>query len=224
MNDSDLRVFRSPESQPKFNPTNCGAVAGQLLGLVTPKTADEMTQLKQGGILSDWISYISKTLEQPVTYFQEDITSFQSFFMKYLFPGFATIVVTVPIENYGHSFIVAKSADNRLVILDPQLRTGYFDISQYFTKVLPSHRRFLVFIRDTPRTAKQHETDYMSFLAEAVKRCNISSGEVYMDVEAPPPQDVIMSGGTSRRKRRKTKRRLIAKRTLRRMNRRRRIF
>lgn len=224
LNDADLRVFRSPQAQPAFNPTNCGAVAGQLLGLVTPKIANEMTQLEQGVFLDEWKKYVSSVLGNPVTNLPQDISKFESFFNTNLFPGFGTLVLTTsPPTNIGHYFVVAKSLDKRLVILDPQIRRGFFRFSDFLKILTPSPDTFYVLVRDSPRTTKQHENDYLAFLSKALETCNISNGEVYMDVEPSTPADVVMEGAV-RRKRRKTKRRLLAKRTLRRMNRRRRIF
>lgn len=223
LNDSDLRVFQSPKSQSLFNPKNCGAVTGQLLGLVTPKIADEMTQLQRGVFLDEWESYVSSVLGNPVRHVEQDIAEFESYFRRYLLPGFGSIVLTLPLsQQFGHYFVVAKSIDERIVILDPQIRRGYFVMNEYFSQLKPPPGKFIVLLRNAPRTATQHISDSVNFLAKALESCDISSGDVYMDVEPLPPRDVEMKLGG--RKRRKTKRRLLAKRTLRRVNRRRRIL
>ncbi len=201
---------------------NCGAVTGQLLGLVSPKTANEMTQLQQGSYLGEWVDYASKVIGSPLTIHTEPITEFTRFFTYALFPGFGTLVLTLPVnDGVGHYFVVGKSNDNRIVILDPQTRRGNLQPDEYFSQFSPPHKLFRVLFRDVPKTAKQHENDAISFLAPMMEKCNISSGEVYME-EDTPQTDVEMSAG--RRKKRKTKRRLLAKRTLRRVNRRRRVI
>lgn len=223
MNDADLRVFRSPSAQATFNPKNCAAVSGQLLGLVTPKIANEMTQLEQGVFLDEWENYVSNVIDNPVKHLEQDMTKFESFFNANLFPGFGTLVLALPFTaNYGHYFVVAKSLDKRLVILDPQLRVGYFRLTDYKTNFATPPTRFLVLLRKSPLPPNQHENDALAFLAKALETCTLSTGEVYMDIDKPP-QDVVMKG-TGHRKRRKTKRRLVTKRTLRRMNRRRRVL
>lgn len=216
LNDSDLRLFTSPESQPAFDPKNCGAVTGQLLGLVSSKVANEMTIFRQGVYPDEWINYISSTIGSKVTFKYQSISKLQSFFDKALFPGFGTILAIYPKEGSGHWFVMAKTIDNRLVALDPQVRQWYTSIESYFKTGSWVPYKFGVFYRDRIRTQPQHETDNIAFLAKAFEQCSIASG----DISQPP--DVEMEG--SSRKRRKTKRRLLAKRTLRRMNRRRRIL
>lgn len=223
LNDTDFKVFRSPQSQPPFNPRNCGAVTGQLLSLVTPKVANEMTMYKQGVQLSEWTAYVSSVLGDTVDVVELPTESFLTFFNKNLLPGFGTIALVLPETRYGHYFVVAKSLDGRLVFLDPQIRKGFFSFDEYLTIFQYKIISFNALVRSSPRTATQHISDSTNFIAKALESCNISSGEVYMNVEPPPPKDVVMEG-TGRRKRRKTKRRLVAKRTLRRVNRRRRIF
>lgn len=222
MNDADLRVFRSPLTQPSFNPKNCGAVTGQLLGLVTPNVSNQMTELSQGVFLEEWETYVSSVLDNPVKRIEQDISKFESFFNANLFPGFGTLVLTLSTISFGHYFVVAKSVDGRLVILDPQLRVGYFSFAKYKTIFPNPPTRFIVLLRNSALSASQHENDSLAFLAKALETCTLSTGEVYMDIDKPP-KDVVMEG-TGRRKRRKTKRRSLAKRTLRRVNRRRRIL
>lgn len=225
LNERDLKIFRSPKSQPPFNPRNCGAVTGQLLGLVSPTTADQMTQLKQGVYPAEWVDYINNTIGNTLDFKRYNIGAFQSFFEKNLFPGFGTILAIYP-KGFqgGHWFVMAKTLDNRLIVLDPQRRMGYYDIPAYFSSGSFTPVEFLVFLRETQRTPKQYENDSLAFLAKALETCNISSGEVYMDEDIPQSSKDVVMEGTGRRKRRKTKRRLVAKRTLRRVNRRRRIL
>jgi hypothetical protein len=216
---SELNTFRTPESQPPTNPRNCGAVSGLLLGLVTPKKANEMTELRQGVYIHQWATYVSAILEKTVTDSMKDISTFKTYFKKNLFDGFATLVLTIPKEGqFGHYFVVAKLDGDRLVILDPQIRTGYYESDNY-PLPKPPLGKFSVLLRDTPQTPSVHTSDSVNFLAAALESCTISNGEVEMEVD-PPPRDVEMTAGR-RRKRRKTKRRSLAKRTLRRMNRRR---
>jgi hypothetical protein len=212
MSDRDIRLFQSPSSQAS-NPYNCGAVTGQLLGLVTPGTANEMTILQQGMFIKEWALYVSDSLQSPVTRHEESILRFERFSTYNLFPGFATLVLSFPDGNgMGHYFVVGKTQDNRIVILDPQSRKMFTDTSTYFSSFSPPHTRFIALFRTRPRTAAQHENDAINFLARQLETCMVSS----------PGDDVQMKLGG--RKRRKTKRRSVAKRTLRRVNRRRRIL
>lgn len=212
MSDRDLKIFKTPKNQPISNPTNCGAVTAQLLGLVTPEIAEIMTQEKQGLWIPEWEHYLSEKLEQPVRAVEYPRNQLEPYLSRKLFDGFATPVLFLPEERFGHYMVVGKS--NQLVFLDAQKRFGSFSLDY------PAET-FIVFERSTARTAKQHETDYINFLTFFLAQCKIGSPDE-MDVD-PVQEDVVMEG-TGRRKRRKTKRRLLAKRTLRRMNRRRRIF
>jgi hypothetical protein len=223
LNDLDLKMFKSPETQPKFNPKNCGAVTGQLLGVVSQKASNEMTEKKLGLTTNEWTTYIQSVIGSPVQFTYEYISKFVPTFQKSLLPGFGTFVVVLPEQGIGHAFVVAKDLSGRLLFLDPQIRKGFYSINEYFSNRSLEPRRFAIIIHPNPKTAKEHDDIAIGFLANALAQCNISSGEVYMDVEPLPTSDVVMEG-TARRKRRKTKRRLVAKRTLRRMNRRRRIF
>lgn len=224
LNQRDTRLFRTPESQPTEHPINCGAVSGLLLGLITPKLANELTQLERGQTATEWETYLSASTETPIHFNIIETTRMEHFFRDNLFPGFATFVAVLPAEQYGHAVVVAKSQDNRLAILDPQWKKVYMTFQSFLDSLPFSTKTVGVFLRDAPRTPKQHETDYMGFLAKALETCNISSGEVYMDEDIPQSSKDVVMEGTGRRKRRKTKRRSLAKRTLRRVNRRRRIL
>lgn len=217
----DLRMFRTPSTQPEFNPKNCGAVTGQLLGLVTPRKAEEMTEQTQGVMIAEWIDFAKNVLHMDIGYQLHSIDTFTTIFQSQLFHGFGTLVLAIGKgETFGHYFVVAKSKDGQLAIVDPQLRKGFFNLSEYFSLIKPTPSSFYVLIRDTPKTSAQHESDYIDgFLANNLSQCLTDMDrDMDVDVEVSQPKDVEMKGG---KKRRKTKRRLIANRTLRRMHRRR---
>ena len=197
LNDRDMKVFRTPSAQPFINPVNCGAVTAQLLGLVTPETANQMTRDVEGAVADEWVLFLSRVLQTNIVAEEYNRDEFEAFFDHALFPGFATVVLLLPNDKDGHYVVVGKSQAGVLVILDPQSRIGYFNVDDVY-----SFTTFVVFNRDFPRTSYQHETDYIDFLAEIFSKCKLNGGK----------------------RRRKTKRRLIAKRTLRGMNRRRRLL
>jgi hypothetical protein len=208
LKDSDLTYFQTPASQPAINPKNCGAVTGQLLGLVNPKTANEMTILGQGVYPEEWRKYMQNILHEPISLHYYQISDIQRTFQRALFPGFGTIVGIYPESGSGHWFVIAKRLDNsELVILDPQIRRGFQSFQEYFNVGSWKPSKFGIFLRSSPKSETQHYQDGLSI---ALKQCALQ-------------EDVVMEG-TGRRKRRKTKRRLLAKRTLRRVNRRRRIL
>lgn len=222
----DLKLFQTPSNQPPNYPLNCGAVTAQLLGLVSPETANEMTFRQQGIYIQEWTAYASASFGSPVTSYIYPIASFDALFAESLLPGFATLVLTLPGvgKGLGHYFVVGKTPVGRLVILDPQVRRGFLNSTAYFQQFSPPHTSFLVLRRNTPRTGAEHENDAIGFLAKQLEQCNISSGDDEMDIDnTEPPPDIEMKLG-GRRKRRKTRRRLLAKRTLRRVNRRKRIL
>ena len=221
--DRNLTGFVTPSSQPRIAPMNCAAVSGQLLGLISPGTADEMTRLGQGRPVEEWADHASKVIGSPVTIHTQPATEFTRFFAFALFPGFATLMLSLPTQNsIGHYVVVGKRLDGNIVILDPQKRRGYVTVNEYFPRFSPPHTRFLVLFRDAPKTLQQHERDALSFSAPMMDQCKISSRTDAMDEDPPQSTDVEMKRGG--RKRRKTRRRLLAKRTLRRVNRRRRIL
>jgi hypothetical protein len=203
-----LEYFQSPESQPQINPRNCGAVTGQLLGLVGSKIANEMTMLMQGTYPAEWTNYVSTALNDNVTLNYYQIEGIGHSLKHELFPGFGTMVGIAPDEGHGHWFVVGKRLDNQaLVILDPQIRKGFLDFPSYFATGNFIPIKFAVFLRTSPKTEQQHFLDGLTF------------GSLQCSMQP----DVEMQGAR-RRKRRKTKRRLVAKRTLRRMNRLRRLL
>lgn len=221
---SDLRIFRTPSAQPELNPKNCGAVTGQLLGLVTPGMSQEMTEKEEGVMIAEWIDFAKAVLHMKIGYKIHPLDTFETVFQSQLFPGFGTLVLALGKgERFGHYFVVTKSKDGKLAIVDPQLRKGFFNASEYFSLMQPTPSSFYVLLRDSPKTPAQHESDYIDgFLANNLKEClKEIDGDMDVDVEVSQPKDAEMKGG---KKRRKTKRRLVSKRTLRRMHRSRRVL
>lgn len=198
--DDDLNMFRSPVAQPEFNPRNCGGVSGQLLGLVTPKKANQMTQSEQGIFIADWANHISSIIRTPLYSVEKSIDLFENFFMNNLFPGFATLVVTYPAEGSGHFFVIAKSIDNQLVFLDAQIRRGFRNKIEYFNKFARPPAKFQVIFHEGSIPISQHKQYSDTILRIVITDCS---------------NDVEMSGG-KRKKQRKTKRLRRSKKTLRR--------
>ena len=211
----------SPISQPEVNPMNCGAVAGQLLKLVTPEAAETMTITGKGMYITQWLKHTSELIGQQTDIITIDIRMFDDFFTKMLFPGFATFVGSYnPITNTGHFFVVGRFLNGQLVILDPQLRKGYINIVNYFKENRP-YDTLLVAIRIKDKQTSAFYDAFSQYLMKNIEStCDPNTTPYDMDVDVTPEFDVEMKVG-GKRKRRKTRRRLLAKRTLRRMNRRR---
>ncbi len=231
MTNYQLRGFTSPISQPIVNPLNCGAVTGQLLKLVTPTVANNMTILGLGKFVQEWIDHTTGLLPQPTHATDFDIRAFKALFTKMLFPGFGTFVGTYsPLTKEGHFFVVGKFLNGQLVVLDPQLRKGYLNIENYFQENRPLDTHFIV-IETKTKNSRTYYDKFSKYLLENVQgACDKKTTPYAMDEDVPPSADVEMNSSSDvemnlgGRKRRKTKRRSLAKRTLRRVNRRRRIL
>ncbi len=200
LGDRELQMFRSPAAQPAFNPRNCGAVSGQLLGLVTPEISNAMTQAEAGAYVDEWINHLSGILRKPLYSPETPIDLFQNFFTNNLFPGFATLVAAHPVIGSGHFFVVAKSSDGQIMILDPQIRYGFRNSSEYFSNFRPPIARFSIIFHEASIPIAQHIQDSISILRNGLNQCS---------------SDVEMSGG-KRKKQRKTRRVRRSKKTLRR--------
>lgn len=216
-----LRGFVSPIAQPDVNPMNCGAVAGQLLKLVTPDLANTMTMSGMGMYVSEWVQHTSGLVKKQTYGIDRDIRTFGDFFVSMLFPGFATLVGTYnPVTNTGHFFVIGRFLNGHLVILDPQLRKGYLNILNYFRENRPYDTRFVAIVMEKQQPAAFYDA-FSKYLSESVESsCDPNTKPYGMDVDVTPEFDVEMKLG-GKRKRRKTRRRLLSKRTLRRMHRRR---
>jgi hypothetical protein len=222
MTNEQLSGFTTPITQDKTNPQNCGAVTGQLLKLITPAMANHLSWLNTRSRPEEWEDHTTRLFGE-TTYFESKTFTPDTFagLFTHLFPGFGTFVVTYD-DKTGHAFAVGRFLDGTLVILDPQIRKGYFNIRNYFQEVRPNDT-FIAVIRTERTHPKSYYDDFSRYLSEnVVGRCDINTTPYMMDEDPPTSADVEMKLGG--RKRRKTKRRLLAKRTLRRVNRRRRIL
>lgn len=222
MTNDQLRGFVSPISQPTVNPQNCSAVTAQLLKLITPAMANHLTSSNVRPYTEEWANYMSRLLRENTYIETTSFTpkTFAKLFTR-LFPGFGTFVVTDD-GNTAHAFVVGRFLDGTLVILDPQIRKGYFNFERYFQDGRPGDTRITV-ISTEKVNPKSYYDNFSRYLAEnVVGVCDTQTSPYAMDEDAPLSADVEMKLGG--RKRRKTKRRSLAKHTLRRVNRRRRIL
>ena len=222
MTNEQLRGFVSPTAQPTVNPQNCSAVTAQLLKLITPAMANQLTSANVRPYTQEWADYTSQLLRDK-TYIETKSFTPRTFagLFTHLFPGFGTFVVTSD-GNTAHAFVVGRFLNGTLVILDPQIRKGYFNFERYFQDGRPRDNEISV-IRTENMKPKTYYDGFSKYLAETiVGTCDLNTSPYAMDEDAPPSADVEMKLGG--RKRRKTKRRLLAKRTLRRVNRRRRVI
>lgn len=169
---ADVAMFKNPPSQPPSYPMNCGAVSGQLLRIVSDAESELMTQRRIGTTWGEWINYINtKKPAGVIEYrtaivFNEFETSRDSIrtIEPLLFPGFATLVsVHRTTRPAGHYFVLAKDAEGRTYILDPQIRhvvqshqlQAYLELGK-----LDAH---LITIKvNPPRTAHEFRTDFRS--------------------------------------------------------------
>lgn len=220
MTNEQLQGFVTPISQPAVNPMNCTAVTAQLLKLITPAMATYLTSSDIQPYTQEWADYAS-TLLRKKTYIEGSPLTPQTFakMWAHLFPGFGTFVITSD-EQSAHAFVVGRFLDGTPVILDPQIRKGYFNFEKYFQENRPNDQ-YIQVIRTEYLNSKEYYDSFSKHLSENVDGiCETNTSPYAMDED--PPANVGMDIGG--RKRRKTKRRSIAKRTLRRVNRRRRIL
>lgn len=222
MTNDQLSGFVTPASQDKVRPQNCTAVTAQLLKLITPETANVISFANKPEFVETWRKHMQVLIADTISIESQTFTpeTFPQMF-KGLFPGFATFVVSTD-QQTSHAFVVGRFLNGKLVILDPQIRKGYFNIRKYFKEVRPMDTRILVLRTSTLREESYYD-DFTVYLERNVLGiCDTNTKPYLMDEDPPSSTDIEMKVGG--RKRRRTKRRSFAKHTLRRMNRRRRIF
>jgi hypothetical protein len=184
---TDVEYFKNPQNQPSTNPMNCGAVTAQLLGIVTPLQSEAMTSLTLGTFTSDWEGAFSRFGMMDTRGKRVAVTSYRmrnasqgiQTVERNLFRGFATPVLALRRTGVGHYFVVAKSKEDELYILDAQQRfvaRGREVIGRYIhTNQLDGD--FLVFQTDRELTPSDYISAYVSGPLAANLSYTISGGK-----------------------------------------------
>lgn len=181
LNDRDTRMFTNPPNQPANNPINCGAVTAQLLGLITPTVAEEMTARREGVMINGWVKTLNAMINpQKLTAVIEGMTiDTLTNLQNRLFPGFATFVLATRLdpatnmETIGHYFVIARTETN-IYLIDPQIRrtfTGPDQIVQYLLEEGLTGNLYSLHLQP-PLTKSEHSSLYIEhFLADNLSRC-----------------------------------------------------
>lgn len=154
----EVTYFENPKNQPDYNPMNCGAVSGQLLGFVSKQTSEIMTEKGIGMGIEEWVQEFNRVSGSQE--YSSELTTLAEV-EKDLFPGCATLVLFTRSGAVGHYCVLAKDSKNNIYILDPQARMvisrGGF--SEYFKQQLFTD--FVFVIRTAPRTEDEHFSAYI---------------------------------------------------------------
>lgn len=167
----DVTFFENPANQPQYNPMNCGAVSGQLLGLVSKRSSEIMTAEKIGMGIQEWVDEFNKISDSPV--YSHNLVTLRDIETS-LFPGFATLVLFTRLDDLGHYCVVAKDSKNEIYILDPQSRivVPSEKISEYFKE--QSFTDLVYVIRTPPRTKEEHLSAYIDeILSSQLSECRL---------------------------------------------------
>lgn len=191
-----LVTFPHPPSHIPGLSKNCATLSLQLLGLVGPMGAQEMTA-QQRAVPVIFLGRILGTLTgQPVFYEQGRNNQLIAYLNRNLFPGFSTLLtIGTEDEKTAHTLVVANTGTG-ILALDPQSRVET-DLQSYFGMV-PTYTKYIVHVY----TALSAGPDGHTYLAQTVA-ANI------------PRYQGITRGGR-RKKTRRTKRRTTKKRKSRR--------
>ena len=168
---TDVKFFENPESQPRYNPMNCGAVSGQLLGIVSKSVSEEMTKQRIGVALDEWVNELNKLAGSQI--YRKEPASLQTI-RNSLFPGFATLALFTRIDNIGHYAVIAVGKDNNLYILDPQIRKVFKndEITQYIQEGNLDGPIYI--LRTPPRTKSEHISAFIDdILAGHMSACHL---------------------------------------------------
>jgi hypothetical protein len=163
--DQDIQGYRRIQSQPLFNPLNCGASSANLLGIITPDKADQMTSDLEGINTLEWQNYLNSLAPDTVTYsFNKVILTEQVLkeFSDNIFPQFGTFILIQPSsKDHGHYCVLAKDKNYNIVIFDPQDQkclTGLVNIENFIKNLEQLHRSSITMyfiLMNQPRTISQ---------------------------------------------------------------------
>lgn len=135
----DIEGYSRIPSQPLFNPLNCGATTANLLGIITPNKADEMTRNLEGVNTLEWENYLNRLAPDTVNYRFDKIILTEEVlteFSKEIFPQFGTIIlIQSTFQKFGHYYVLAKDKNHNVVIFDPQNQEcllGLMNIKNFF--------------------------------------------------------------------------------------------
>jgi hypothetical protein len=173
----DLDRFRAPDSQPAVNPVNCGPVSGQLLGIITRALSNQLTVARRGMTLAEWEYEISNVLNSQVEGSIKSPADGPSYFLQKLFPGHATMVIyNRGGGQLGHAFVVAKTMEDRLYILDAQSREVYEDDKDYYRVLGGDPVNITVFLFTEPKTKSEIEKQQIDYLTKSMSELCIKGG------------------------------------------------
>lgn len=158
---TDVKIYEPPPNQPLINPTNCGAVTGQLLGLVSSSSAEQMTAQQQGVFIDEWVTHLNVTAGGNV-YRSEETTVDE--IHNQLFEGNATMVLFLRPAGMGH-YVVLANHKHKTYLLDPQVgETVPYEGIRNYLQTTGLTGEILVVKSMEPRTKEQHEDVFIDDL------------------------------------------------------------
>ena len=170
LSNRDIVYFRNPENQPAYNPLNCGAVSGQLLGIVSKTLAEKMTAGITGVYIQEWEDSLNKIAGKKIYHVEQ--TKLDEIYND-LFDGFGTLVLFTRAVGLGHYCVLASGNDHELYLLDAQTRQAYKGreaIEQYLQSQLLIGPTLV--IRTIPKTKNEHiDTFIDDFLSRNLAEC-----------------------------------------------------
>ena len=126
LQEADVRVYRRPAAQAAVAPQNCVAVTSQLLGLITPSLAEELSKEDAppitGPQIQDRINKHIAVDEKKYIGAGQPLTSAVIDTLRAdLFPKCGTIVLSQSSSGKGHAFVVMRPGkEDAIRIVDPQ--------------------------------------------------------------------------------------------------------
>ena len=167
----DVRYFKNPESQPQYNPMNCAAVSGQLLGMIPSSTSEKMTVGMMGVHFQEWLNELNKAAGQEI--YRSEQSSLDKLYNE-LFVGFGTLVLFTRPNVGGHYCVVTLGEDNNLYLLDPQKRKVFKneEIPKYLQEQQLTGPIYV--IKSVPRTKSPHISAFVEdILAGKLSACRV---------------------------------------------------
>ncbi len=181
LQEADVRVYRRPAAQAAVAPQNCVAVTSQLLGLITPSLAEELSAagappIGEPQIQAQINKHIGDDAKKYLAVGQPLTSAVIDTLRADLFPKCGTIVLSQSSSGKGHAFIVmrpGKEVAIRIVDPQPQLCSGTTNEEilamirhPYREEVSPagaggSQIRIIVFRSNTARSENDIVSEYI---------------------------------------------------------------
>lgn len=205
---NDTKFFENPSNQPELNPMNCAAVSGQLLGIVSKKTSEEMTGKVIGTTLDEWIVAMDKLGSNKYSYKAVDFATIQ----RELFWGYATLGFFTRTDGTGHVAVIVRYTDGNIYILDPQVRDVYVneDIASFKHRGRYTDTIFVIY-SDKALTKEQYDNIFINdILSSLLHQCNVRGGSISSSRRLPSvPKRKGRSSSSSSKKRYTRRRRAL---------------